>query len=121
MQNLPNINHPDFAALDRFINGVKANVFAPTAGVPGVGAQAYGRAIEQLQNFGIVADFLGFHDTITLFRRTHQRLYQMFGTIDQNFAACNQPGVLATWADTYSEWMTGCVQNMDLLRNSHNG
>lgn len=82
VQNLANVNNPDFAALDRFINRVKANFFA-TTGAPRVGQLQYATAIENLQNFGVAADFLGFHDTIALFRRTHQRLYQKFGAIDQ--------------------------------------
>lgn len=108
-QNLPNIDHPDFAAVDFFFNRLKASWFVVNGGIPNVGNA--NRALNAIQQQGIVAAFVAFPDVITEFRRTHERLYQILGVWDQGFEGCGVPGLGATWAATYSEWMTRFVSS----------
>lgn len=65
----------------------------------------------------MVADFLNMPEIVTLFRSTHERIYQAFGEWDQDFGLCNQDGLSDTWAATYSGWMTGYVTTLHGIRN----
>lgn len=102
---MPNVDYPDFAAIDRFINIAKAGFFA-TGPAAGVAAGQYNRALGELQKMGIVASLIGLPEMVELFRTTHQRLYLVFAAWDEGLAGCGLPGAAATWAATYSEWMT---------------
>lgn len=77
-----------------------------------VAAGDYQRAFDALQDNAMVAELLHFPEIVTLFRNTHQRLYQDFGRWDQNLAGC--AGLSPTWAATYSEWMTSYVDKFDV-------
>lgn len=103
--------------MDKAINKLKLRYVQETEGLPSVAAPNYDKAIQELQNFGVVADFMAFPEIIALFRRTHERLYQVFGSIDHDLAGCNQAGASATWAATYSEFMTKSVT--DPIQSTH--
>lgn len=114
---LPNIHYPDFAAVDKIVNSAKANYVASSAGTPNWRRfnnpeKLYKEAIEMLQRIGLAARFMQFEQIISLFRQTHERLYQALGKIDSDLAQCkqqedqNQQKAEITWAAAYSTYMT---------------
>lgn len=106
-QRLANIDNPDFAAMDKFINTLKANFFHTTGGLPTPSARSvYNSAMQHIQGYGMAVSFMNMPEIVALFRSTHERIYQALGEWDQDFALCNQDGLSDTWAATYSGWMT---------------
>ena len=106
--------------MDVHVNQKKAAYFQRSGGVPNPvlpspgdanynskAARAYGQAANALQDHGVAAQFMGFDDTIALFRATHQRLHWLFGEIDYDLGCRyhGQGGISTTWAAAYSTWM----------------
>lgn len=92
--------------MDQFINNLKAGFFTQPPGTPSILPHEVTSAANLLQYYGPVVDFIAFPEIVSLFRRTHERIYQVLGAIDNELYACNAPGVSGTWAISYSHWMT---------------
>lgn len=107
---MANIDHPDFAAMDAKVNEKKAAFFVTAGQIQNVAAGQYQAAFDALQDNALVAKFVGFPEIVTLFRNTHERLYQDFVRWDQDLNGCG--GLSSTWAATYSEWMTSYVAHL---------
>lgn len=109
---MPNIDFPDFAAIDQFVNQAKAPLFARTGGTARVLPLDYPKALRCLQTNAVIAALMQMPEIQELFRTTHERLYRALGMWDQEFAACGEEKS-ATWAATYSAWMLGFVKPSD--------
>ncbi|PSK34076.1 hypothetical protein B9Z65_8402 [Elsinoe australis] len=111
--DMANIDHPDFAAMDAKVNEKKAAFFVTAGQIQNVAAGQYQAAFDALQDNALVAKFVGFPEIVTLFRNTHERLYQDFVRWDQDLNGCG--GLSSTWAATYSEWMTSHLSSRNAV------
>ncbi|KAJ8607648.1 hypothetical protein MRB53_040167 [Persea americana] len=103
----PNVNHPNFAAIDQHVNLKKGNYYSMgTERVnPNDGYQKYiTKLSDNLQNFALVAGLMNEQAMVTQFQVVHQRIWNQLTVWDQLDATCGDV-VKIKWADTYSKWM----------------